>query len=54
MYEYVIEQMRQQRTLDPDPDAVYSILTDVICEQLGVKREAVTPDASFVDDLGAD
>jgi len=29
-------------------------VTSVICEQLGVEREAVIPDASFVDDLGAD
>ncbi|NCX94601.1 MAG: acyl carrier protein [Gammaproteobacteria bacterium] len=26
----------------------------IIVEQLGVKEEDVTPDASFVDDLGAD
>ena len=26
----------------------------IIVEQLGVKEEQVTPDASFVDDLGAD
>ena len=26
----------------------------IIAEQLGVKLEEVTPDASFIDDLGAD
>ncbi|HQU16315.1 MAG: acyl carrier protein [Chromatiales bacterium 21-64-14] len=26
----------------------------IVIEQLGVKDEEVTPDASFVDDLGAD
>ena len=26
----------------------------LVCEQLGVKEEEVTPDASFVEDLGAD
>ena len=26
----------------------------IVVEQLGVKEEDVTPDASFVDDLGAD
>ncbi|MEE8300299.1 MAG: acyl carrier protein [Desulfatiglandales bacterium] len=26
----------------------------IICEQLGVKEEDVVPEASFVDDLGAD
>ena len=29
-------------------------VTAVICEQLAVEPEAVTPNASFVDDLGAD
>jgi acyl carrier protein len=27
---------------------------EIVCEQLGVSEEEVTPDASFVDDLGAD
>tara|TARA_B100000676_G_scaffold45318_1_gene43650 strand:+ start:818 stop:1027 length:210 start_codon:yes stop_codon:yes gene_type:complete len=26
----------------------------LVCEQLGVKEEEVTPEASFVEDLGAD
>ncbi len=26
----------------------------IIAEQLGVKQEEVTPEASFIDDLGAD
>lgn len=29
-------------------------VTKVVVEQLGVKPDEVTPDASFVDDLGAD
>jgi len=29
-------------------------ISDIIVEQLGVKREEVTPEASLVDDLGAD
>lgn len=29
-------------------------VVDIIVEQLGVKPERVTPDADFVDDLGAD
>lgn len=29
-------------------------VTEIIVEQLGVKAEEVTPEASFVDDLGAD
>ncbi len=29
-------------------------VVDIIVEQLGVKPERVTPEADFVDDLGAD
>lgn len=29
-------------------------IRDIIVEQLGVAPEKVTPDASFIDDLGAD
>ena len=29
-------------------------VTKLVCEQLGVKAEEVTPEASFVEDLGAD
>jgi acyl carrier protein len=29
-------------------------ITEIIVEQLGVKPEEVIPEASFVDDLGAD
>ncbi len=34
--------------------AVDSKIKTIIAEQLGVKPEEVTPNASFVDDLGAD
>ncbi len=34
--------------------AVPEKITEIIVEQLGVKPEEVTPEASFVDDLGAD
>ena len=29
-------------------------IKDIIEKELGVEREKVTPDASFIDDLGAD
>ena len=35
-------------------DTIESQVIDVIVEQLGVDREKVTPDAKFIDDLGAD
>ena len=34
--------------------AVAETVKSIIVEQLGVDEEEVTPDASFVDDLGAD
>lgn len=34
--------------------AVADKITEIIVEQLGVKPEEVTPEASFIDDLGAD
>ena len=27
---------------------------EIICEQLGMREEEVTPEASFIEDLGAD
>ncbi len=35
-------------------DNIESQVIDVIVEQLGVGRDKVTPDAKFIDDLGAD
>ncbi|MFT5170111.1 MAG: acyl carrier protein [Candidatus Omnitrophota bacterium] len=34
--------------------AVEEKIKSIIAEQLGVKIEEVTPEASFIDDLGAD
>jgi acyl carrier protein len=34
--------------------AVESKVREIICEQLGVSENDVTPDASFLEDLGAD
>ena len=34
--------------------SVQDKIKSIIAEQLGVKSEEVTPEASFVDDLGAD
>jgi acyl carrier protein len=34
--------------------AVETRVREIICEQLGVSENEVTPDASFVEDLGAD
>ncbi len=34
--------------------AVETKVKEIICEQLGVGQDEVTPDASFIEDLGAD
>jgi acyl carrier protein len=34
--------------------AVEAKVREIICEQLGVNEGDVTPDASFIEDLGAD
>ena len=34
--------------------AVEAKVREIICEQLGVSESEVTPDASFIEDLGAD
>jgi acyl carrier protein len=35
-------------------DSVFDKVKEIIVDQLGVSEEAVTPNASFIDDLGAD
>jgi len=34
--------------------AVETKVKEIICEQLGVSEDEVSPDASFIEDLGAD
>jgi acyl carrier protein len=46
-----------ERPAAPDPGGMMAVsdkVKSIIVEQLGVDEEEVTPDASFVDDLGAD
>lgn len=35
-------------------EEVYDKVKEIIVEQLGVAETAITPEASFIDDLGAD
>ena len=35
-------------------ESVEKRVKDIICEQLGVEEDEVTPDAKFIEDLGAD
>jgi acyl carrier protein len=34
--------------------SVEARVKEIVCEQLGVSEDEVTPDASFIEDLGAD
>jgi len=34
--------------------SVEAKVREIVCEQLGVSEEEVTPEASFIEDLGAD
>lgn len=36
------------------PEEVYDKVKEIIVEQLGVAETAINPEASFIDDLGAD
>ncbi len=36
------------------PSDVETKVKEIVCEQLGVSEEEVAPDASFIEDLGAD
>ena len=35
-------------------DEIFDKVKEIIIEQLGVTESAITPEASFIDDLGAD
>ncbi len=37
-----------------NPDAIFEKVKEVIVDQLGVEDEAINPETSFIDDLGAD
>jgi acyl carrier protein len=39
---------------DPSMSTIVERVTKLVCEQLGVKENEVTFEASFVEDLGAD
>ena len=37
-----------------EAETIVAKLKEIIAEQLGIKEEEIVPEASFVDDLGAD
>lgn len=54
MHQFVVEHLQQRDPPHLTSDEVLTILTGVICDQLGVPRDRVVPGAYFVGDLGAD
>jgi acyl carrier protein len=54
LHSYLVERINQRSDLPVDPAATFVRLRDIICRQLKVKPDAVTPDARFVEDLRAD
>ncbi|NUN50310.1 MAG: acyl carrier protein [Candidatus Brocadiae bacterium] len=38
----------------PSPQEIQDKVIEIVCKQLGVAKEKVTPQTSFVNDLGAD
>jgi acyl carrier protein len=58
MYWYVLERLTERARAAggpaPDPAAVWARLVDIIATEIGVERERVRPEASFIEDLGVD
>jgi acyl carrier protein len=53
IHQFVLHALRQRGSAAIEAD-VYSQVREIVCHQLGVKPEQVVPNASIVDDLGAD
>ncbi|MDF3075991.1 MAG: Acyl-carrier [Alphaproteobacteria bacterium] len=51
--DYVISEYHR-RGKQADPDAIFEKVRDVTCLQINVRREAVSLDTRFVEDLGVD
>ena len=54
MHEFVMSELVRLERPNINRDIVYDLLRNIICMQLGVKREDVVPGARFVQDLGMD
>ena len=46
--------IRGQEDFTAMAETVEKRVKDIICEQLGVEEDEITPDAKFIEDLGAD
>jgi acyl carrier protein len=38
----------------PEPGDIEEKVKDIVCDQMGVSRDKITPDTHFLNDLGAD
>lgn len=54
LHEFVVAELIRRQRPDVNRDIVYDLLRNIICLQLGVAPEQVTPGARFVQDLHAD
>ena len=54
LHQFVVGELIRLGRPNVDRDVVYDLLRNLICFQLGVKPEQVTPAARFVQDLHAD
>jgi len=52
--QYTTSFLDKEKHIKEDRMSVQEKVKSIIAEQLGVKPEEVTPEASFIDDLGAD
>jgi len=56
--QFIAEQVAAKASLNgqlvrPEPEMTWERLVPIVIEQLGVRREQVTPDAEWARDLGA-
>lgn len=54
LHEFIVAELIRLERPNVNREIVYDILRNVICMQLGVKADQVTPSARFVQDLHAD
>ena len=54
MHSFLVAELKRHGRTDVDGDRIFARLREIVCTQLGVKPELVVPEATFVEDLGAD
>lgn len=54
LHEYVVFEIHRCERTGPSAEAVFDTLREIICAQLAVPPERVTPEARFVEDLKID